>query len=181
MSKINVLYIYFYLNSDIKLDNRFSVKRIYAFKNNFKNINFDNYDLIILGGGKSNINPMANHLLEYIPLLKNVLKLKNKKILGICYGMQILCSFYNGKITALKERHKTRKHIKIKNFPLLNARFNHKYKCNTNKKVLNYVKKGNEKIPNFIKFSKNHYGIQSHFTNSNERSFFIKKIFNNEF
>lgn len=38
----------------------------------------------------------------------------------------------------------------------------------------------NTQVPIFIKFSKNHYGIQFHFTNKHDRSALVHKIINNE-
>lgn len=187
MSKIyHVLFIHFYKSSDIKLNDNFIIKKKFAFDKDFtlSNLNIDKYDIVILGPGKSKLNPKASDMFKYVPNLRKILQLKNKKILGLCYGMQLLCRNYNLKVQPLKLRHKETTKKKIKGMPVVRVRFNHKFKCSNTKKNLNDMKIKDEKevkkIPTFIKFSKNHFGVQFHFTNKNDRSNMISKIIENQ-
>ena len=56
-----------------------------------------------------------------VPNLRKVLQLKNKKILGLCYGMQLLCRNYNLKVQPLKIRHKETTKKKIKGMPVVRS------------------------------------------------------------
>ena len=176
----NVLFIHFFKTSQIKLTNNFNITRCFVFSNDIEKIDINEYDIILLGPGKSKLNPKACDLLKYVPKLEPILRSKHKKIVGLCYGMQILCNMYNYKQIKLKTRHKTTIKKKIKGMNTLKLRFNHKYFCRNVKNTLNtiVIKDNNNavKIPTFVKFSKNHYGVQFHFTNKKDRSLFLLKI-----
>ena len=73
-------------------------------------------------------------MFKYVPNLRKILQLKNKKILGLCYGMQLLCRNYNLKVQPLKLRHKETPR-KNKGMPVVRVRFNHKFKCSNTKKI----------------------------------------------
>ena len=188
----NVLYIYFFKGSQLKLTSDFNIKSVFAFSKNFDpdKLHLKKYDIIVLGAGKANLNPKATDLLKYIPNLKKVFKQTDTKIFGLCYGMQLLCHYHNNKLEMLNQRHKTTKRIKIKGLKNMRVRFNHKYTCKNvdTKKKLQVIKIKDSvkdsvkerKIPIFIKFSKNHYGTQFHFTNKEDRSYALTVAINNK-
>ena len=189
--KPNILFVAFNTNPFlIKLPNEFNITRIDAFKTDFNNFEYDNYDLIILGGGKSGVNLfIASNIFNYIPNLKKIFKLK-KKIFGICYGMQIMYKYYyDENVHELEKKHKTICYVNLnpkfelsKKYPKLKVRFNHKYYCPRidekniiTKKILdNHIS-----IPCFVKFPKGNYGIQFHFIDKNIRGDILKYIMNN--
>lgn len=174
-----VLFIKFYTESKLLLNNYFKVTSRFAFSNEF-DIDAEEikkYDIVVLGGGKSGRNPRADSIFKYVKNLKKLKNLKHVKILGICYGSQVLCKLYGKRQKTLLSRHKKRIETSMNTRKI---RFNHRYYCADKKPLETYtIRKPRQKpvkIPTFLKYSKNHYGIQYHYINKKDRSALIKNI-----
>lgn len=184
--KKKVLYLHFNKESKLILTDDFEITNKYVFRKDFEpnNIELTKFDIIILGPGKSKFNPKASDILKYVPKLKTILANKKCKILGLCYGLQLLCHYNNHTIEKLDSRHKTITTESIPNMKKTRVRFNHQFKCKLreNKKITMKKSKKiqNTQVPIFIKFTDNHYGIQFHFTNKHDRSTLVHKIINGE-
>tara|TARA_Y100000816_G_C26048704_1_gene549692 strand:- start:234 stop:797 length:564 start_codon:yes stop_codon:yes gene_type:complete len=184
-NKINVLFIHFFKESKLLLTNEFNITRQFAFSKSFNptSSELEKYDIIVFGAGKAGRNPKASEVLKYIPSLTKVLKNKKIKIFGLCYGMQILCHYHGNKLNQLEKRHKSTKRLKINGLKNMRVRFNHKFTCkmSSKKKVLaSFQFNKKESIPILIKYNKNHYGSQFHFTNRIDRSFALKSVINDK-
>lgn len=174
-----ILYLSFYDSDMPNLGNEYQVDylNILAFYKTtflpYKDI--DQYDLIILGGGIPGI-PRASDLSLHIPELYNLIKsIPDKKVLGICYGMQFLYHlYYNKPVQQLPIRHRKIDTIKLnqkytlgQKIPFIQVKFNHKYYCqDITQGIISkyYLSKYNINLPVMVKFNKNHYGCQFHFT-----------------
>ena len=183
-----ILYLSFYDSDMPDLGNKYQVEylNILAFYRvtflPYKDI--DQYDLIILGGGILGI-PKASNLYLHIPEFYNLIKsIPNKKVLGICYGMQFLYHlYYNKPVKLLPNRHRKidtinldQKYILGKKIPFIQVKFNHKYYCpNISQGIISKYNfsKYNITVPTLIKFSQNHYGCQFHFLNKEDLIIFI--------
>ncbi len=148
-------------------------------------------DFIILPG-VGNFNEAINNLKKNNMI--NFLKKNNKKIIGICLGMQILCksseesienkglNLIDGKIIKLKEKNIgwqkiniNKKYNKFKFCDKSFFYFNHSY-FYKGRKVVAYCN-GKTKIPAIIKI-KNIIGVQFHPEKSQDSGLsFLKKLF----
>ena len=180
-NKKKVLFIHFLQDSKLILTDDFDITRNFAFSKTFNPISseLEKYDLIVFGPGKAGHNPKASDILKYIPNLKKVLKNRKIKIFGLCYGMQILCHYHGNKLNQLEKRHKSTKRLKINGLKNIRVRFNHKFTCkiHAKKKILeSFELNKKQKIPILIKYNKNHYGSQFHFTNKYDRSLAFESV-----
>lgn len=185
--KYNILYLAFYKNDMINLPLEYNIKTEYINNNDKINkIKFNNYDLVILGSGMEGKLPTASKLHKSIPDLYNkLLKDSNIKILGICYGMQLLSHYYyNHDVVKLNNRNKLIMNINldqrysiVKNIPNMKVQFNHKYYCPyITSGIISSIKFNNIVIPSMIKYTNNHYGVQFHFLNKYDLGKIIKNI-----
>jgi glutamine amidotransferase len=159
-----------------------------------------NSDYLILPGvgnfGEAIVNLKKLNLFNYIKFLAK----RNKKIIGICLGMQVLCSnsqeavgvkglsIFNGNITKLNNNNigwrKIIIHKKNSNFKFCNHNyfyFNHLYAYNNNKemKLAEGYFNSSKIYPAIIK-KKNVIGIQFHPEKSqNSGKKFFAEIFSN--
>ena len=188
-----ILYLSFYDTDMPDLGNKYQVDylNILAFYRTtflpYKDI--DQYDLIILGGGIPGI-PKASDLYLYIPELYNLIKsIPDKKVLGICYGMQLLYHLYYKKpVQLLPIRHRkidtiylNQKYTLGKKIKSIQVKFNHKYYCpDVSKGIISkyYFSKYNITIPILVKFSNYHYGCQFHFNDQQDILYFIDLFIN---
>jgi imidazoleglycerol phosphate synthase glutamine amidotransferase subunit HisH len=198
-----ILYLYFFKGSAIHLSrHKYIIDKIYVFS---KNLDFNrikkSYDMIILGGGKPGL-PVASDVVKYVPQLYKFLdNCSDIPILGICYGMEVLYTFYYGRRAKLLKTRNVNtfdvcldqryREAKVIGDQFCNVKFNHKYYCDgINSGIISYIlyndtvrdKKnymGTDtivKIPSFVKFTKNHYGIQFHLKNTEKNDCIIRSI-----
>ena len=198
-----ILYLYFFFFFSIHLSrHKYIIDKIYVFSKNLDlNRIKKSYDMIILGGGKPGL-PVASDVVKYVPQLYKFLdNCSDIPILGICYGMEVLYTFYYGRRAKLLKTRNVNtfdvcldqryREAKVIGDQFCNVKFNHKYYCDgINSGIISYIlyndtvrdKKnymGTDtivKIPSFVKFTKNHYGIQFHLKNTEKNDCIIRSI-----
>lgn len=87
-----------------KLASIFTDNEIIERENLLPTIDTSDFDLIIISGG-SNVPTVLRHRDEYeneIELIKN----SNIPIIGICLGLEIICTTFGGSLTELNEDHR---------------------------------------------------------------------------
>ena len=105
-------------------------------------------------------------------------------VLGICYGMQFLYHLYYKKhVQALPFRHEKIDDITLSpkyslgnRISSIRVRFNHRFFCpNVSEGIVSqyFLPECNIVFPNVVQFSKNHYGCQFHFTNTDDQIHFV--------
>lgn len=88
-------------------------------KENLKDVDIDNYDLIVISGG-SNVPSIVDHSEQYIDEI-SLIKNSAIPILGICLGSELITYVYGGELVWLPEKHGGPVNIKIKDLSLSEA------------------------------------------------------------
>lgn len=75
------------------------------------NINFDNFNLIVLSGSSTNgLEDVHSHYLNELKVIENC-----NRILGICMGFELICYVYGGEFRVLDQKDISIRDIKFNN------------------------------------------------------------------
>ena len=94
--------------ADVSIISKFFQKKHQSSTIFYKNLHFlknkdiDEFDLFIIHGGKQSANSKSKAILYEYKFLNYIIK-KNKPIVGICLGAQLIAKIYGSKISKSKE------------------------------------------------------------------------------
>jgi len=95
--------------ADVSVVSKFFQKKHHSSTIFYKNLKFlkkndiDQYDLFIFHGGKQSANSKSKAILDEYKFLNYIIK-KNKAIVGICLGAQLIAKSYGSKISKSKNK-----------------------------------------------------------------------------
>ena len=95
--------------ADVSIISKFFQKKHQSSTIFYKNLHFlknkdiDEFDLFIIHGGKQSANSKSKAILYEYKFLNYIIK-KNKPIVGICLGAQLIAKIYGSKISKSKDK-----------------------------------------------------------------------------